>query len=137
MKGSFLGDSPEGITDDSRYDCQALPTTSVELPRHSLFDDDCFRVACDMLRDRSKARIVDDISRLLVPSAETLTTFGPTQLKHLVVNINKRWTESIPATDTRPQPDFCIGFSFSAFTDSQVQNLKADSRSTMWRGADS
>ncbi|KAI9748635.1 MAG: hypothetical protein M1815_003094 [Lichina confinis] len=93
------------------------------VPQDSLFRDDLFRETCDKLRTRNESRVVEDISRLLVPSAETLATYGAAELKHLVVNVNERWAESIPVTDTRPQPDFCVGFSLSAFTDSQLRNL--------------
>ncbi|KAI9782857.1 MAG: hypothetical protein M1816_001677 [Peltula sp. TS41687] len=123
LKGSHLVDSPEGITDDSELDCQTLLTTTQMVPQDSLFRDDLFRATCDKLRTRNESRVVEDISRLLVPSAETLATYGAAELIHLVVNVNERWAESIPVTDTRPQPDFCVGFSLSAFTDSQLRNL--------------
>lgn len=123
LKGSYLIESSDGITDDSVHACQNLLAMTQTVPQDSLFRDDLFRETCDKLRSRNEARVVEDISRLIVPSAEILTTYGATELKHLIVNVNERWAESIPVTDTRPQPDFCVEFGFSAFTDSQLRNL--------------
>lgn len=123
LKGSHLAESPEGITDDSKHVCQTLLTTTQPIPQNSLFRDDLFRETCYKLQSRNEARIVADISRLIVPSAETLATYGAVELAHLVVNFDERWAESIPITDTCPQPDYCVGFGLSAFTDSQLRNL--------------
>lgn len=83
-----------------------------------------FQEACAKLRSRNAARVISDIARLIVPSAETLATFGATELKHLIVGINERWNESIAVTSTRPQPDFCVGFEQFAFTQDQLERLE-------------
>ncbi|KAL8652530.1 MAG: hypothetical protein Q9210_002628 [Variospora velana] len=123
-QGSYLVESPEGITDDSELICQNLLTTAQAVPQDTLFRDNLFEETCTKLRDRNEARIVEDISPLIAPSAETLTTYGATALRSLVFNINERWGESFPITDTRPQPDRCVGFSRSAFSQTQLQKLK-------------
>jgi flagellar biosynthesis GTPase FlhF len=122
--GSYLVESSVGITDDSKLDCQNLLTTVQAVPQDTLFRDDLFEETCNKLRNRNEARVVEDISSLIVPSAETITTYGATELKNLIFNVNERWGESIPITDTRPQPDRCVGFSNSAFTWPQLQKLK-------------
>jgi len=122
--GSYLDEANEGITEDSKTLCQTLLTTIQAVPQDSLFRDDLFDITCRKLRNRNESRTVEDVSPLIAPSAETLAAYGATELDHLVFNINERWNESLPITDTRPQPDRCVGFSESAFTGDQLQKLK-------------
>ena len=122
--GSYMIESPEGICTSSELICQNLLTIAQAVPQDTLFRDDLFSETCRKMRGRNEARIVEDISPLLAPSAENLATYGATELKNLVFNVNERWGESIPITDTRPQPDRCVGFDGSAFTWPQRQRLK-------------
>lgn len=124
MRGSYLDEAEEGILEDSKILCQTLLTTTHTVPENTLFSDNLFNKTCRKLRNRNEARIVEDISPLIAPSAETLATYGADKLSHLIFNTNERWGESIPITDTRPQPDRCVGFSESAFTDNQLRKLK-------------
>lgn len=84
-----------------------------------LFRDDLFDETSRKLRNRNKAKIVEDISPLTAPSVETLPTYGANELSHLIFNTTERWSESIPITDTHFQSDV-IGISESAFTDNQL-----------------
>ena len=118
-----MRESPEGITNKSKLLCQNLLATVQEVAKDSLFRDDLFKETCNKVNNRNGARIFEDISPLIAPSAETLATYGATGLADLVFNINEPWSESIPVTKTRPQPDRCVGFGRSAFTNSQVQKL--------------
>ena len=68
-------------------------------------------------------RIIQDIGRLLVPSAETLATLGDDRLAILVESVNEGWNNCIPATDPRPQPDYAAWFGLSAFSPSQLDKL--------------
>ena len=122
--GSYMFESPEGISASSELVCQNLLTTSQAIPQDTLFRNDLFSETCRKMRGRNEARIFEDISPLIAPSAENLATYGATELKHLVFNVNERWGESVPITDTRPQPDRCVGFDVSAFTWPQRQRLK-------------
>lgn len=122
--GSYMFESPEGISASSELVCQNLLTTAQAIPQDTLFRNDLFGETCRKMRGRNEARISEDISPLIAPSAENLATYGATELKHLVFNVNERWGESIPITDTRPQPDRCVGFDGSAFTWPQRQRLK-------------
>ena len=124
--GSFLVEHRQGITDEGKKECQILLKKEQAVPQDSLFRDDLFKETCDKLRDRNEARVISDISRLIVPSAETLATYGAAYLEHLVVGMNERWNESIPITTTavRPQPDFSVGFKRSAFTQDQLRKLE-------------
>jgi len=124
-KGSFLNESDQGATEECKALCQVLLDTAQPTPKDSLFRDDLFQETCQKLQDRNEARVINDIARLIVPSAETLTTCGETHLKDLVVQINERWNECIPVTAKLPHPDYSVGFSRSAFTDDQLNKLYA------------
>ncbi|MCJ1288292.1 hypothetical protein MMC26_007647, partial [Xylographa opegraphella] len=123
-QGSFLDEFHQGITDSSKDEIPILLNTKQKVPQDSLFRDDLFKEACAKLRDRNEARVINDIARLIVPSAETLATYGDTHLKPLIVGMNERWNESIRVTPTLPQPDFCVGFKRSAFTRDQLKRLE-------------
>lgn len=120
---SYLYNAPDGITDKSKRLCQKLLSTKQAVPQNSLFHDDRFEEACQKVRDRNEARIVEDISPLIAPSPETLKMYGAVELKHLIFNTDERWDNSRPVTKTRPQPDGSVGFNRSAYTESQVQKL--------------
>jgi hypothetical protein len=67
--------------------------------------------------------IIQDITRLIVPSAKNLAIYGDRHLDHLIENVNEGWTGSIPMEGPRPQPDYSVGFRRSAFTDEQLNKL--------------
>ncbi|MCJ1385866.1 hypothetical protein MMC17_008990 [Xylographa soralifera] len=123
-QGSFLREFHQGITDSSKGECQILLDTKQAVPQDSLFRDDLFEEACAKLRDRNEARVINDIARLIVPSAETLATYGDAHLNNLIVGMNERWNESIAVTSALLQPDFCVGFKRSAFTEDQLKRLE-------------
>jgi hypothetical protein len=127
-QGSYLREFHQGIEEDSKTECQTLLNTEHAVPKDSdtLFRDDLFQAVCEKLRGRNEARVVSDIARLIVPSAETLVTYGATHLENLIVGMNERWNESIPLiyTAARPQPDFSVGFQRSAFTREQLKKLE-------------
>ncbi|MCJ1395927.1 hypothetical protein MMC18_008813 [Xylographa bjoerkii] len=104
-QGSFLDEFHQGITDSSKDEIPILLNTKQKVPQDSLFRDDLFKEACAKLRNRNEARVINDIARLIVPSAETLATYGNTYLKPLI-------------------PDFCVGFKRSAFTRDQLKRLE-------------
>ncbi|PVH71469.1 hypothetical protein DL98DRAFT_435141, partial [Cadophora sp. DSE1049] len=86
-----------------------------------LFRDGLFYKTCEKIQDRNEARVVQDITRLIVPSAETLATFGVKDLEILIESVNEGWNSSIPVTQTRPQPDYSVGFRREAFTEDQLK----------------
>jgi hypothetical protein len=113
-----------GITDTSKSLCRILLEKEQTVPRDSLFRDDIFDKACRKIQDKNKARVVQDITRLIVPSAETLATYGATHLDPLIKSVNKGWNSTKPFYGPRPQPDYSVGFGQSAFTDDQLEKLK-------------
>ncbi|KAH8757869.1 hypothetical protein F5883DRAFT_363714, partial [Diaporthe sp. PMI_573] len=92
---------------------------------NSIFRDDIFESTCQKIHSRNEARVIQDITRLIVPSAESLATFGATHLDTLIESVNEGWNNSIPLTGTRPQPEYrySVGFKREAFTDEQLAKL--------------
>jgi hypothetical protein len=123
-KGSFMGKSELGITDTSKSLCRTIFEKEQTVPQDSLFRDDLFDKTCEKIQDRNEARVVQDITRLIVLSAETLATFGAEYLEILIESVNEGWNNSIPVTKTRPQPDYSVGFRREAFTEDQLKRLE-------------
>ena len=103
-----MGESGLGITDRSITLCQTLLGEEQTVLQGSLSRDDIFEKTCPKLQSRNKARVVQDVTQLIVPSAETLATLGATHLESLVESVNEDWENSIPITKTGPHPDFAI-----------------------------
>ncbi|KAI0409317.1 hypothetical protein F4802DRAFT_615761 [Xylaria palmicola] len=122
-KGSFMDTSDLGIEETSKKIWFDLLSRKQETPKESLFRDDLFERTCRSVQDRNEARVLRDITLLIVPSAEILTIYGNTSLRCLIESTNEGWNNSIPMTGTRPQPDYSVGFRREAFTDSQLAKL--------------
>ncbi|OTA01259.1 hypothetical protein A9Z42_0015710 [Trichoderma parareesei] len=121
-KGSYMRVSELGITDGSKQLIGSLLNDEQSAPQGTLFDDEIFLDACCNLENKNEARIIQDISRLIVPSAESLALRNK-NYKFLVESVNEGWNNSIPLTGTRPQPDYSIGFKRDAFTKDQLDKL--------------
>ncbi|KAK4243454.1 hypothetical protein C7999DRAFT_44745 [Corynascus novoguineensis] len=122
-KGSFMDKSELGIIDESKALCQTLLETAQPEPQDSLFRSDIFESTCRNVEDRNEARVIRDITPLIVPSAELLCTYGASYLRHLIESVNEGWNNSIPLTGIRPQPDYSVGFRRGAFTEDQLARL--------------
>ncbi|KAK7537393.1 uncharacterized protein J3D65DRAFT_625365 [Phyllosticta citribraziliensis] len=121
--GSFMREDVVGISQESKMKYMALLSGEQAVPERSLFSDDLFKSACQKIESQNEARVIRDISLLLVPSAETLETYGASNLKCLVESTNAGWNNSIPITNPRPQPDYAVGFRREAFTADQLKLL--------------
>jgi hypothetical protein len=121
-KNSYMERSSLGITDASTSLCQVLLDHEQPVPKESLFDHDIFEDVCGRVGNRNQARVVQDISRLIVPSAEMLA-FRIKNLEFLVESVNEGWNNSIPLTGTHPQPDYAVGFKLEAFSKNQLGKL--------------
>ncbi|KAL8303760.1 hypothetical protein RB597_004841 [Gaeumannomyces tritici] len=122
-KGSYMKMSELGITDASKTLVQDLLNGEQPLPNGTHFDDDIFVDACQNLENTNEARVIQNISRLIVPSAESHALRNKS-CKHLIESVNAGWNNSIPLTGTRPQPDYCVGFRREAFTEDQLAKLE-------------
>jgi len=114
--------SKSRITEKSKETYLKLLNVKQTVPSDSLFRDDIFDRTCQNTQDRNEARVIRDIS-LLVPSAETLATYGADHLNILIDSTNEGWNNSFPLTGTRPQPDYSVGFKREAFTKDQLDKL--------------
>ncbi|KAH7358176.1 hypothetical protein B0T11DRAFT_283865 [Plectosphaerella cucumerina] len=121
-KGSYMVKSAVGITEESKHLCQDLLGREQPSPEASLFDDDIFEKVCRNLDNKNEARVMQDISRLIVPSAETLA-FRHKDLAHLSESVGEGWMNSVPMTGTQPRPDYSVGFKREAFTEIQLAKL--------------
>ncbi|KAG5804260.1 hypothetical protein H9Q74_001692 [Fusarium xylarioides] len=122
-KGSFMVKSKLDITSASKGLARTLFEATQAVPDNSLFRDDVFESTCQKIHNRNEARVIQDLTRLIVPSAETFATFGAKHLDILIESVNEGWNNSIPLTGTRPQPDYSVGFRREAFTDDQLAKL--------------
>ncbi|KAG9228305.1 hypothetical protein BJ875DRAFT_527621 [Amylocarpus encephaloides] len=107
-KGSFIGKSELDATAKSKSLCRTLLETKQTFPDDSLFRDNLFEEAYEMVRNKNEARVVRDISSFMVPSAEILAIRGAKHLKILIESVNEGWNNSIPITKTRPKPDYSV-----------------------------
>jgi mRNA-degrading endonuclease YafQ of YafQ-DinJ toxin-antitoxin module len=89
----------------------------------SRFSDTVFKSTCRRTNSRNKAKVIQDIARLIVPSAEELADFGAEHIECLVEAVNKSWNNSIPVTKPCPQPNYLVGFNRDAFTEAQLKKL--------------
>ena len=103
--------------------CRSLMETEQTVPQDSLFRDDRFKKICIKIEGRNEAIVLQDIGRLIVPSAENLAIYGATHLEHLHETVNEIWTRMIEYAGTLPKPDYAVGFKRSAFTDEQMNKL--------------
>ncbi|KAH7129635.1 hypothetical protein B0J13DRAFT_140164 [Dactylonectria estremocensis] len=122
-KGSFMDKSDLGISNESKSLCRTLLEKEQPTPRDSLFRDDIFEVTCQKVEDRNEARVMRDITPLIVPSAEILATYGAKELGCLIESTNEGWNNALPLTGTRPQPDYSLGFRRRAFSEDQLEKL--------------
>ena len=111
----------EEITMESEEMCQKLLNMSQPLPEGSVFADDLFKKTLKMLQNESEARIMVDLARLIVPSAEILAIRGAKTLENLKETINSGWNNTVPMLGARPQPDFSLGFKRHSFNTEQLR----------------
>ncbi|KUI58955.1 hypothetical protein VP1G_06260 [Cytospora mali] len=115
-------EKPKTLVEESINICQNLLQGNQAVPQGSIFDDAVFEKACKNIQKANKARILQDISRLVVPSAETLALYDK-RLAVLEESVNEGRDNSIPLTGTRLQPDYSVGFRREAFTEDQLAKL--------------
>ncbi|KAF2212510.1 hypothetical protein CERZMDRAFT_41818 [Cercospora zeae-maydis SCOH1-5] len=123
-KHSFMVESHGGPSDSSKAACQHLLTADQPTPTSSRFSDDVFKRTCQRLQSRNEAKVIQDISRLIVPSVEELIDFGADHLVPLVESVNEGWNNCITITKTRPQPDYAVGFGREAFSQEQLDRIQ-------------
>lgn len=118
----------DDIDDDNEKNmkifCKILLERDQTVPQDFLFRDDLFKRTCEKVRNRNEALVVQNITRLIVPSAENLAIYDAEHLNHLYETINEGWNSMAKYEGTLPQPDYLVGFGRSAFTQEQLNKLK-------------
>jgi hypothetical protein len=126
-------DSGPGITDACQALCKSLLEAEQPLPPDSLFRDDRFEKTCERLYNKNEAKVIRDISLLLVPSMEVLCAYGKGHLESMVDHVNQKWHGYIPiVAGPVPQPDYSAGCKQTIFTRDQLQKLEPFIRG--WKG---
>jgi len=96
-KGSYMREfDDDDIPENIKILCKNLLGAAQALPQDSLFRDDLFKKTCEKIRNRNEAMVIRDIGSLIVPSAQTLATYGATHLNHLYECVNEGWNSVIP-----------------------------------------
>lgn len=65
-----------GIMKGSNEGYQALLNIEQPVPKDSLFRNDLFKSTCRKIQDRNKAKVIQDITRLIVSFVEALATYS-------------------------------------------------------------
>merc|ERR1711939_15410 len=123
-KDSFMGKYGQGTTNESKRLCEQLLDAQPTVPQDTMFSDEYFEETCEAIRNKNEARVIRDISLLIVPSAEALAIRGSQHCRILIESVNEGWNNSIPLTKPRRQPDYSVGFRREAFTETQLQKLQ-------------
>ena len=124
-EGSYMRKSKLDTTDNSKSVYRRLFQSEQTVPQDSLFRDNLFEKVCEKIRDRNEALVIQDITRLIVPSAQNLAIYGATHLDHLYESVNEGWNSMNGFTwCARPQPDYSVEFGRSAFTRDHLQKLE-------------
>ncbi|EKG09482.1 hypothetical protein MPH_13477 [Macrophomina phaseolina MS6] len=125
--GKYVGEGESGPQKKSIDLCGTLLKSEQNVPHDSLFSDEFFEETCEMIQERNEAKVVQDIARLIVPSAQSLSIRGSRHLKILIESVNEAWTKSIPLIRNfpHPKPDYSVGFKWSSFTGDQFEKIKS------------
>jgi len=123
-KGTFMRENPRGISVASKHACRVLLESPQSHPWDTIFSDEIFEETCYAIQNKTEARVIRDISLLIVPSAETLAIRDHEHLGCLIESVDEAWDNSIPLTAPRPQPHYAVGFRRQAFTDKQLEKLQ-------------
>ena len=118
-------DDKMASTNECKALCQTLLNADQTVPHDSLFNDDLFKRVCQRVRNKNEARVIRDLSPLLVLSAEILYLRGAINFEHLIETIDESWIKSILLIKgLRPQPDFAVELKSSAFISEQLRKLQ-------------
>ena len=118
-----MDNPPSKVKDACKELCRRLLESEQCTPANTLFRDDLFEETCARVRNENEARVIKDITWLIICSAEILSIYGATELNILVEKLNSSWLKCIPLTKSRPQPDYSVGFRTKAFNQKQLDKL--------------
>ena len=122
-KKSYIYKSDLNITKKNKDLYSRLLELKQAVFMNSLFRDDLFEKTCRKIEDKNEAKVIQDIARLIVPSAEIFATYETTHLDHLIEEVNEIWTGNIAVENPLPKPNYSVEFKRSAFTNEQLKKL--------------
>lgn len=73
-------------------------------PKQTVLRDDVFKKTCNKLPGKVEARIIKDLTPLIVPSAELFAIPGAAHLDAVVGSVSEGRNNYIPVVKPRPQP---------------------------------
>lgn len=88
---AFMDNAPLKITDTCRGLLRRLLEAEQCTPIDTLFRNDLFKKTCSNIRNENEARLIKDITWLIVSSAETLAIHGATKLDILIEKVSLSW----------------------------------------------
>ncbi|PVH69777.1 hypothetical protein DL98DRAFT_554269 [Cadophora sp. DSE1049] len=94
----FIHKSELGIADTSKTVYQTFLKAEQTIPEDLLFQDNLFNETCEMIQDKNKAKVIQNIARLI--------------------------DSSIALTKPHPQPNYTIRFKRTAFTEDQLKKIQ-------------
>ncbi|KXL45095.1 hypothetical protein M433DRAFT_134797 [Acidomyces richmondensis BFW] len=122
--GLVMADNPAGINEACRTLCEDLLRSEPSIIQSTFPEKERFAKVLDRVRYRNEARIVRDVTPVLVPSAELLHIDGFPGLEHATEAVDALWEGIATLCGPTPKPDLVIGISPSAFTNEEKENLK-------------
>ena len=112
------------ISDNCRRLCNSILEADYPPPQGPLFQRDKLLKVLDQVQFRNEARVVRDITPIVVPSAELLFISDQPGLEHITEAMNAEWVQCDTLCGPRPKPDFVAGISPSAFSKEDKEKLK-------------
>lgn len=121
--GSFMDESCDGISDESKELCSALIECSRSVPDDTAFEPDRLSKFVKRLRSINEAMVSRELAPLLIPSLTSRIVRGAQNLEVLAEAVDELWHSSVPLFGHRPKPDYSLGFGKLAFTPAQRVKL--------------
>ncbi|KAF2158944.1 hypothetical protein M409DRAFT_30574 [Zasmidium cellare ATCC 36951] len=94
------------------------------MPADSAYGQDRLAKVLRRVRFRNEARVVRDVTPIVVPSPELLHINGHAELDDVCKAMNAEWTQCDTLCGPRPKPDFVTGLSAAAFTKEEKEKLQ-------------
>lgn len=107
-----MKESSTGITVHGIQDLQKPLVDDSKTSKDSLFRDDIFELPYQNVQGSKEARVIQDITLLIVLSCETLASYGSTALACLIERVNEGGNKSTPVK--RPDPNRTMQSEFAA-----------------------
>ncbi|KAL9004627.1 MAG: hypothetical protein Q9188_002569 [Gyalolechia gomerana] len=111
-------------TSASQQLCEEFLDGNHNLPANPLYNDHEFASLLTRLSSRNEARVLRDLTPMIMPSVEHLDILGTPALSDLTEELNAEWTKCNSLAGPRPKPDCAVGLRHSAFNEEEMKRLK-------------